>query len=389
MSNIPTQIIGPHQNQNDDPRLCRPYFVIHLDPNDESSPFREGMQISEEIINEISDTCAKINSGISFSDIFIISHGWHRNFYSAISAYDRLLSRLKTLYSRKKLITPESFNPLFITLHWHSDPGENTWRDPSGRKNKDSFIDNVKKTFKVDENRNPKLETSEFLDIIETAFDVLARWCVSTPSVDNVNSDTNNITASWQKVRSNLNNLEIIDAPKIQDIPTKTMLLWDCYHRATSRRPLSNQTERPQSRVDPWTALARISGFLLAISGIVIPEKIVPFALPAIKNILFWPVKLSFGIIGNVKTDLPYISDINKYIPHLQWNSLEALNKSSIYSQLTSNVLIFILCFLLWNTLYFFSGLLISLVLDFGLKIRKKKIPFMMEISKSQGFFKK
>lgn len=83
------------------------------------------------------------------TDVFVISHGWHRNFYAGISAYDRLSSRLALLVGdgRIALLPGRPFNPLFITLHWHSDPGDDDWMDKSGRRHKASFMEAAASLF--------------------------------------------------------------------------------------------------------------------------------------------------------------------------------------------------------------------------------------------------
>jgi hypothetical protein len=42
------------------------------------------------------------------TDVFILSHGWHRNFFSATAAYDRLVSRLLLLRHSGPLASPRS-----------------------------------------------------------------------------------------------------------------------------------------------------------------------------------------------------------------------------------------------------------------------------------------
>ena len=86
------------------------------------------------------------------TDVFVISHGWHRNFYAGVAAYDRLSSRLALLIGDGRIPLPAGtpFNPLFITLHWHSDPGEDDWMDSSGRRHKASFMEKAKALFMLE-----------------------------------------------------------------------------------------------------------------------------------------------------------------------------------------------------------------------------------------------
>ena len=87
------------------------------------------------------------------TDVFILSHGWHRNFYAGIAAYDRLYSRLALLIGDGRIPLPAKmpFSPLFITLHWHSDPGADTWVDKSGRRHKASFMQAAADLFTLED----------------------------------------------------------------------------------------------------------------------------------------------------------------------------------------------------------------------------------------------
>ena len=97
----------------------------------------------------------------SITDVYVLSHGWRRNLYGSIAAYDRLISRLTLLNRRQRLPTPNPYNPLFLSIHWHSDPGENQWRDTSGRRSKAGFIQNVRSQF---EGRDPDFQ-NDFEDL--------------------------------------------------------------------------------------------------------------------------------------------------------------------------------------------------------------------------------
>ncbi|HZP80544.1 MAG TPA: hypothetical protein VFB21_02795 [Chthonomonadaceae bacterium] len=134
--------IGPDR---EDVRECRPYFVVpllELVPPDYTAVLRQR-------ILQTAETYKQVDAERPVTDLYILSHGWHRNFFGAVAAYDRLMSRVAVLRNRQRLRHPEGaqYRPLFLTLHWHSDPGEDSWVDKQGRRHKASFLANVRATF--------------------------------------------------------------------------------------------------------------------------------------------------------------------------------------------------------------------------------------------------
>lgn len=132
---------GPEQNL----RPCRRYFWVPLNPryappaqpdaqHDNQSnnlqannaPFQNSYDAAiEQIIDWLKKPKQKETE---FTDVFVVSHGWHRNLFGAAAAYDRLLSRfLLLLYTGRLPLQRDNrrrFNPLILGLHWHSDPGK-------------------------------------------------------------------------------------------------------------------------------------------------------------------------------------------------------------------------------------------------------------------------
>src|SRR5579871_6129520 len=61
------------------------------------------------------------------TDLFVVSHGWHRNLFAGIAAYDRLLGRFAALKARNRLSGADEARPIFVAVHWNSDPEEDGW----------------------------------------------------------------------------------------------------------------------------------------------------------------------------------------------------------------------------------------------------------------------
>lgn len=149
-------------------RRLRPYFLVPL--LDAAFPGEQGA-LQREIAGYLS-----ANPGIT--DLFVLSHGWHRNIVSGVAAYDRLVSRFGTLLSRGRLQVDRPFLPLFLALHWNSDPSEDLWVDRSGRRHKDDFIERAQRLFVPGPGRNE----ADFLTLFEDLFQAMSRMC--TPGTD-------------------------------------------------------------------------------------------------------------------------------------------------------------------------------------------------------------
>src|ERR1700693_2592675 len=86
-----------------DLRLQRPYFLVPLLAD---TPLEEQQGVRERMLRWLE------KAGQEVTDICILSHGWHRNFFSATQAYDRLVSALSVLLGRQRLPSPQPFHPL-------------------------------------------------------------------------------------------------------------------------------------------------------------------------------------------------------------------------------------------------------------------------------------
>src|SRR6185503_3636299 len=94
-----------------DLRTHRPYFLVPVD----ASQAAQRQQVFGRILDWVAPPAPK-PAKPPITDVYFLSHGWHRNFFTAIEAYDRIVSRVGILLYRARLNRPEPYNPLFITF---------------------------------------------------------------------------------------------------------------------------------------------------------------------------------------------------------------------------------------------------------------------------------
>lgn len=263
----------------EDFRHLRPYFVV---PLLETSFLGEQRLIREEVakyVETLKGALPLIQSASvrgseamaddrPVTDIFVISHGWHRNYFAAVGVYDRLLSRFGTLCARDRIdMSSDKVRPLFLAMHWHSDPGKNGWVDVNGRRHRESFLENVRSLFEPEPNTPP----SDLLSDFEELFVRLAR--LSTP--DSVMGK--DVTQGLDSLTLLLNKYRIRDAPVVAhpavQIPRevlahKVATLWRCYVEAQSKALLLDQDQKAAGFGSPLNAISTILKFALAVGGL-------------------------------------------------------------------------------------------------------------------------
>ncbi len=230
----------------------RPYFLIPLLETDNAPTTESKEEKLEALLGRI---VASVNAPIS--DIYVISHGWHRNLFGGVSAYDRLMSRLSGLMHRGRIILPQNYNPLFIALHWHSDPGRDGWIDEQGRRSKDSFLENARRCF------NYSSATSvDFTNTFEDIFELFSRMSASDTNAEEV-------LASYPKsVSDRLANYSLANSlGDGESLGEKVATVWRCYHEATIKGSQEDQTVAPGARHTVWETLGGIVKILLPLLG--------------------------------------------------------------------------------------------------------------------------
>ena len=229
------------------PLGLRPYFLIRLD---------EGGDAASRI-PEIIAWVNQINAPLD--EVFVLSHGWHRNFYSAVSAYDRIMSRFVQLAFRQRLDPAPERRELYLTLHWHSDPGTNRFYDKSGRRSKDSFLENIQNVFVREAN------DMNFLNFFEDVFELFSRQ--ATTENDNLAELDDDFKQKCQHILRGFNAHALKGENLYQRPAHKLVVAWDCYHRATVRAPVTDQTIPPHSYENLWEVVWNTLKFLVSVVG--------------------------------------------------------------------------------------------------------------------------
>jgi len=197
---------------------------------------------------------AFVGKGKPISDVYVLSHGWHRNFYSAVSAYDRLSSRWAVLLRRGRLPLPSeppAYNPLLITLHWSSEIGSDGWVDLAGRRDKPSFIENAAGYW---DDAAPG-----FLDTMEEVFELFSALCA--PDTDAL--DVRLVTTSG-RLWTALQALPLKSSVANLAAPERVALVWKCYHEATPKGVHAPQQTQPKRFADYLLRLELVIKFLVA-----------------------------------------------------------------------------------------------------------------------------
>lgn len=294
--------VGPHlAPQPGDLRQNRPYFVVPV----EHTRKWEGLRQS---ISQWLDQSQVGNGGPEgVTDVYILSHGWHRDFFAAVEVYDKVVSRFGLLLQRQRLAPSPPYHPLFLTLHWHSDPGEDGWEDPAGLRDKDEFLQNVERLFErpstLSEQR--RLTQDRFLTIFENIFELF--HSMSSPDVDALSHADTETKA--QKLAASLDRCTLRDAP-CATLDEKISAAWTCYYNSAAKRVLLDQNEPPRRFNTPLKALSILLKFAIPTIGV---STLAGFLVPRLGNITEQiaakftkhgiPVKQWWGVVASMWED--------------------------------------------------------------------------------------
>jgi len=254
MATQPVFSFGPDQPL--DFRKLRPYFLVPLDDPEEVRA------VGERVVRHV-------EQGPPVSDVYVLSHGWHRNFFSAASAYDRLLSAFSLLMRRHRIETGGR-RPLFLAFHWHSDPGEDGWVDAEGRRNLASFLDNAARAFQrpLPQDEAKKLPIDRFSTVFEDIFEHFARLSApDTCTLTDPHLDSQHDRVLAQLI-ARLDTFELRDGPDATPAE-KITAAWACYQTATPKRRLADQAEPPGRFLGFGTAVGNLLQFVVKVVGIV------------------------------------------------------------------------------------------------------------------------
>lgn len=197
---------------------------------------------------------------LPFTDLYILSHGWHRNYYGAVSSYDRLSSRIATLLARGRLTVKEGYQPLFVCVQWSSEIGADGWVDRAGRRHKPSFLDNAAKYFDA--------SVPDFQNTFEDLFELFS--AMSAPDTDAL---APKLLENSRKLAAKLEAQKLAcPHPELQEHPNELQALkvaaaWTCYHEATAKGVLSEQTTTPRGFAKGGQRILIVAKFILGAMG--------------------------------------------------------------------------------------------------------------------------
>lgn len=268
-----------------DLRHLRPYFFV---PLLETSFLGEQQILCAEIVDAWRSAA---KAGRPFTEVVVISHGWHRNTFAAFAVYDRLVSRFAVLCARERIKTGNR-NPLFVALHWHSDPGRDGFIDLAGRRHRESFLQNVRALFEPRDGVRPELLLSDF----EEVFAEMS--LLSAPNRPELRDERleSERTRRLERLTQRLKLYRTKDAPdgsgkavqaaaggsllvptaaeqslldaEDDHLPFKVSMLWRCYAEAESKALLKDQTEKPREFGDIWSAISTLIKFIFSVMGV-------------------------------------------------------------------------------------------------------------------------
>lgn len=254
----PIDPLGPDQT---DLRLRRPYYVLPIKPESWDSEPGPTQPDQDSAAARIKDGIA--NAPADFTDIYIVSHGWHRNFYGAISTYDRVLSRMTRLLFRGRITPPANYNPLFICLHWKSEVGEDTWVDFAGRRHRDDYKELALERFAA--------SGAAFENFLDAAFVLFSEYSAPDGGDPNVHS---------VKAHDMMQVLVPSQDPLRPDFPLKNepaglppgaaesqraQALWSCYHEALAKGVRGNQPVQPSAFAPGRLRFEILAKFIFAV----------------------------------------------------------------------------------------------------------------------------
>lgn len=224
---------------------ARPYFLVPVDAPEATD--RVKRRITRWVVGK--------NRAIT--DVYVIIHGWHRNLLAAVAAYDRMAARLALLRRRGRIRPHGDYAPLFLSIHWHSDPGEDGWVDAAGSRSRASFMDHARAVFEP-KSRSSRRFTQDFEDIYE----LLSRMCShDVPAL-----------SSWDNWLLSRRLTAVLDRYRFRDAEDgtpdeKSAVVWMCWHEAQPQHCAAEQPRPPQPRLNAIQAGANLLRFVVSAAG--------------------------------------------------------------------------------------------------------------------------
>ena len=256
-SAAPYSQLGPDKT---DLHTSRPFFVLPLptvksvDEKALDQAARDpNLAQAEARVNAVLDTFEK-----PVSDVYVLSHGWHRNYFSAVSSYDRLISRMIRLRRRGRLPTPDNYNPLFLCVHWSSEVGKDRWTDLSGRHDKPDYMRIAQERF--------NMNMDESVNILEDAFELFAALSAPDTNFDDHLNDTSKRLFEQFKRLPLIN--EEPDATLEKLVPVRVAAAWACYEESLAKGVRGTQNQPPAPYAGFTIRIATLLKFIVGAAGI-------------------------------------------------------------------------------------------------------------------------
>jgi len=245
-----------------DLQTTRPYFLIPFLDEDEidlADPKKAVPMAALDLAKATSRLKAYLAKSGPITDVYVVSHGWHRNLYSATAAYDRIISRFATLRRRGRIQPADPFNPLFLTLHWHSDLGENGWVDHMGRRDRDSFLRLVFERLKP---RRDGISSGAMRNTFEDLFELFVK--MSSPNINALSPGIKEDARDFSPVFTDFTIRDAEDATPDEVIAAA----WSCYHEADVAKPVVEQQELPGAFSSVSSYITKLIQIVVGVAGI-------------------------------------------------------------------------------------------------------------------------
>ena len=270
----------------------RPYFVLPIPILNSTSPDAVAKaRLNDDYSKALDRTRTWIEKpGPQYSDVYILSHGWHRNYYSAVSSYDRLISRMTRLALRQRLPQPPAYNPLFLCVHWSSEVGKDVWVDLSGRRDKQDYLRIARERF--DDG------VTGFQNLMEDAFEFFSAVSAPDAQIDRVLTDkSKEIAASFLTMRLRE---EPVPTDNEKMLPSRIAAAWSCYHESIAKGVRGTQKTKPQPFANMVLRITILIKFVvvgLGIAGLL--------GLPPVRNFLSFLGSRAADGFNNLASQMP------------------------------------------------------------------------------------
>lgn len=230
----------------------RNYFLVSITTEQTDTDF-------DNIIERINQYMENVILNASITDVIVFSLGWHRTFWSAVYAYDKVADRISKLLFRDRISTRHDrpYNPLYINIYWDSEIGDSKFRNQAKRRNRKSFIENSRKMF-MDDYVSFESTFDIFFTIL-SGYDKARETSIISEELEDLADK--NLSKIWLFRPRYGNN----------SYPDLITALWECYYNSEEIDDVYESNEIPQSFLGGQKAIKFMLEFLINV----VPQKII------------------------------------------------------------------------------------------------------------------